>query len=46
LNKDEITELLIDHKIIMTPVDLLKSKIVEKEPAVERRGVEKGRCEY
>ena len=43
LNKDEIIELLIDNKIIITPEDLLKSKIV---PAVERREVEKGRYEY
>ena len=39
LNKDEIIELLIDNKIIVTPEDLLKSKIV---PAVERREAEKG----
>ena len=43
LNKDEIIELLIDNKIIITSEDLLKSKIV---PAVERREVEKGTYEY
>ena len=43
LNKDEIIELLIDNKIIITPKDLLKSKVVL---AVERREVEKGRYEY
>ena len=43
LNKDEIIELLIDNKIIVTPEDLLESKIV---PAVERREAEKGRYEY
>ena len=43
LNKDKIIELLIDNEIIITPEDLLKSKIV---PVVERREVEKGRYEY
>ena len=43
LNKDEIIELLIDKKIIITPADLLKSKIV---PVVERREVEKGGYEH
>jgi len=39
LNKDEIIQLLIDNKIIITPEDLLKSKIVP------RREAEKGRYE-
>ena len=34
---------MIDNKIIITPEDLLKSKIV---PAVERHDAEKGRYEY
>jgi len=41
LNKDEVIALLIDNNIIITPADLLKSKIVEKEPAIERNEVEK-----
>ena len=35
MNKDEITALLVVNKVI-TPADLLKSKIVVKEPAVEK----------
>jgi len=48
LNKDEIIRLLmlINNNIIITPADLLKSKIVETEPAVERHEVEKGGYEH
>ena len=45
LNTDEIIALLIDN-IIITPADLLKSKIVEKEPAVEKHEANRGRYEY
>jgi len=44
LNKDEIIALLTDNNII-TPADLLTFKFVEKEQAVERHEVEKGRYE-
>jgi len=49
LNEDEIIELLIDNKIIITPKDLLKTSLDLKSkivPVVERREVEKGRYEY
>jgi len=44
LNKDEIIALLIDNNVI-TPADLLKSKIVQKEPAVVKHKVNQGRYE-
>ena len=44
LNKDEIIALLIDNNVI-TPADVLKSKIVEKEPTVEKHETNQGRYE-
>ena len=44
LNKDEIIALLIDNNVI-TPADVLKSKIVEKKPTVEKHEVNEGRYE-
>ena len=46
LNKDEIIALLIDNNIIITPADLLKSKIVEKEPAAVKHETNQGRYEH
>ena len=44
LNKDEIIALLIVNNVI-TPADILKSKIVEKEPTVEKHETNQGRYE-